>query len=359
MGKAVRARWLRLLGKDPGPTLNPDQLLMFTVHLEVMLRCGLPLVEALDVLGHGEDEDTAVVCASLARELSGGRSLSQAMARLPQAFPATFWRSVETGEATGRLDLVLQLLSRSLEAQRRATKSFAGSLVYPSVLLCSCGLMVMVMLYFVFPMIIKVTQDAGVDPPGLTRWLMVVAQPRTFMLTILGLTCTVLAGLALWHSPRTGPMLKHLVERNSPPGRFFFSVQLLLGVRQLSLMLEVGMDMLKALQYTAMVGERSFVLKLALDRVARDVRAGEMVSDSMERQGVFPGALVSMLAVGENVGDLHVMLDSYANMLEDRLTTQLHTFLVALEPVLMGVMGVVVGTILIAAFLPIYNLLSL
>lgn len=353
--KARLDHWLHR--ERPAPPLKPSELLLFTVHLETMLRCGLQIVNALDILARGDELQPREAAARLASDVSQGMMLSRAMARQPESFPPSYYRVVEVGEATGQMAEVLGRLALTLNQQNRTRHLLRGALTYPLFLLGACGVMVTVMLYFVFPMVVKVTQDAGVQPPFLTRTLIYVTGWDKLVFLVVS-SLLVGGGLAaLLRQPRFGPPLRRFAEAWTPPGRFFAQTRVLASVRQLAVMMECGVDMLRALNGSFHVGEDSVLVREAFEDIVKRVRAGEMLSECFARHPVFPGTLAGMVSVSDSVGDTHRMLHRTADLIEENLNHQINTVTAAMEPILMGVMGVVVGTLLLAAFLPIYNLI--
>jgi type IV pilus assembly protein PilC len=295
----------------------------------------------------------------MVRDIESGMRFSQAMSRQPETFPSSYRRVVETGEQTGRLGDTLARLAVTLDRQTQTTRRIKGALVYPACLLASSLLLVAGMLYFVFPMLIHVTEDAGVEPPALTRLLIVLASKKMAVCLLLGLAVGAVLLKQLWNHPRWGPPWQRFVEENTPPGRFLTRARLLACIRQLAMMLESGVDLLRSIQYSGNVGEASLLLSEAFEDVYQRVKFGESMTQCMSRHEVFPRALTGMVSVAEEVGDAHVSLYRFCDMFEDNLNNQLDSATALIEPVLMASMGLVIGLILVAAFLPIYNLVSL
>ncbi len=349
--KYSHVEWFRRKG------LNSEELLGLTVRLETLLRCGMTLGSAVDALGRGDASVVGETCRALSASLRVGHSFSKSMARLPESFPPEYYRVVEIGEATGRLDSCLQRLAATLERQNRTMRALKSALVYPAFLLLSCAAMVFVILFFVFPMIVKVTADAGVEPPALTRALIFLTSPKMLLLLLLSALPAVGLLVASRH-PVAGPHIQRLYEEYTPLGEFHAQTRVLISIRQLALMLECGIPLLKALNYAYLVGQESILVKEAYDRICREVRVGALLGECFSRQPVFPAFLSGMLSVSDELGDTHRSLYRVADLLESNLNDRVTTVTAVLEPVLMAVMGVVIGTTMVAAFLPIYNLIQ-
>ena len=339
--------------------LSSGQLEGVTSYLAIMLECGLDLIQALVVLTKSGEMASRECARHLARDIESGMKFSQAMSRQPETFPSTYRRVVETAEEAGKLSMTLTRLSITLERQARTSKRLKSTLVYPACLLFCSVLLVSVMLYFVFPLLLKVTQDAGVEPPPLTRLLILVASKKLALILLVG---GWLGGAGLryfWKHPRWGPHLQRFLEEKTPPGRFLARIYLLGAVRQLAMMLESGVDLLKSILYAGKVGEGSLLVREAFQSVYERVKLGESLATSMARYPVFPQTLTGLVAVADEVGDVHLVLYRFCDLYEDHLNNHLDAIAALLEPVLMASMGLVVGFILVAAFLPIYNLVSL
>ena len=330
-----------------------------TSYLSIMLGCGMDLVQCLHVLS-SSGEMAAQVCAEhLVRDIESGMKFSQAMSRQPETFTATYRRVVETAEETGRLGETLARLGVTLERQAETAKRIQGALVYPVCLLCCSLLLVAGMLYFVFPLLLHVTQEAGVEPPPLTRLLIVVASKKALLVVVV---TGLLLGWGLrtwWNHPRWGPRLQRFTEAHTPMGRFLTRARLLASIRQLAMMLESGVDLLRSILYAGKVGEGSLLLREAFGDLYERVKFGESMTVSMGHYPVFPRTLTGMVSVADEVGDTHLSLYRFCDLFEDGLNNQLDAATALIEPILMASMGLIIGFILVAAFLPIYNLVSL
>lgn len=350
----------RLKGdKAESPVLSAHELQLFTVQLSTMLGCGLGLMGALEVLsrtGQGAARDCA---GRLVLSIEKGLRFSEAMRRLPGCFPVNYQRIIQTAEATGKLGETLERLARTLDKQNQTLQRLTRALVYPAFLVVSCTSMILFLVYGIFPLVLKVTQDSGVQPPGITRAMMWLSAPKTLGLSLVALLVVGATVSWFWRHPLRGPRLRRTVERWLPPGRFFAQTQVLNSVRQLGTMLESGVDMLKALSYAGHVGDRSILVVDAFADIVKRTRMGEPLGSSFSHHDVFPCPLSAMLTVSDEAGDTHKMLYYFADMLEERLNNVVDASTALIEPLLLAGMGAVIGLVLAAAFLPIYQLVTL
>ena len=149
------------------------------------------------------------------------------------------------------------------------------------------------------------------------------------------------------------------LESKTPPGRFLVLTTVVTSLRQMALMLETGTDLLSALRLAKELGEQSVLLNGAYHDIEERVRAGQYLSEGFEAHSVFPKLLPAMVKVSEEAGDVHSMLYRFCDIVEDEMQSKIDTFSALLEPLMMGAMGFVVGTILLAAFLPVYQLVTI
>lgn len=331
------------------------QVYLFTVHLHAMLRCGMPLVQGLDVLSRSGPEATQRAARLLLKDVEAGMRFSVALSRQPDNFSSGYVKVVQTAEETGKLVECVERLAQTLDRQNMTVRRLTSALVYPCFLLVSSVAMVTAMVYLVFPMIVRVTADAGVRPPALTRALIAVSHPWVLVLVL----CALVAGSVLAWLVLRRPFLRRLGEEFFPPWRFYVRLQVLRSTRQLALMLESGVDLLRSLVHGAQVGDGSLLVREAYADILRRTRAGEELGRCFAEHSVFPRSLPGMMSVSAETGTVAPMLHRFCDMLEDSLNSQIDAATALLEPMMLAFMGIVIGLILIAAFLPIYQLIGL
>jgi type IV pilus assembly protein PilC len=331
---------------------------MLTVHLHLLFRSGLQLHDALDVLSRQEEKQPALVAHGLAQDLAKGSRFSEALQKQPNSFPDSYVRVVEVGEESGTITQALQQLAEGLEKQTQIRESLKSSLVYPAFLLAGCGGLIFVMLYFLFPMVISVTSGAGVEPPLLTRWVMRFTQPWIGALLVgLFVVATTVVSLLL-KNERFAPRLRAGLERYTPIGNFLVKLWVLESTRQLALLVSSGVDIVKGLTLAGRSASGSVLVTQAYEEIVQDVMLGSSMSECFGRYYFFPPMLVSMLAVSEEAGGTSEMLNYFCHSLEEDLDLKLKSFTAALEPLMLAFLGTIVGVLLVAAFLPIYNLVQ-
>jgi type IV pilus assembly protein PilC len=337
--------------------LSLSQLHLFTIHLHLMFRNGIGLHEALRILATQVEEVPAASARFLEKDLERGLRFSAALKRQPESFPDSYIRVIAAGEESGALENSLKRLATDLEKQSRIRQNLTSALIYPAFLLAGCGTLVFIMLYLIFPMVISVTSDAGVDPPALTMMVMTLTQPWVGFSLMAGVVIFGLALSAIWRSDKRGPGMRRLFERYTPVGNFILQVGILESTRQLSLLLSSGVDLLRSLTFAGRAVGSSILLTEAYAKIVKDVRMGSDLVSTFGAFEFFPPMMISMLAVSEEAGGISDALDHFCICLEDDLDMRLRNFTTLLEPVMLGAMGGIIGVLLVAAFLPIYDLI--
>lgn len=339
--------------------LSQDQVLRLTYQLYTALEGGLGLLPSLLVLIESTDQATAEAISELIKRMERGESFSSALGEQPESFSSSYRRVIETAQETGSLTFSLGRLSKTLEQQAATRRRLVAALIYPCSLLVAALIMMFGMLYFVLPMILTVTREAGVEPPLLTRWLIFIGSKRLLCQLVAGLGVGALLLRAGLQHPRWSLKLHTFFETETPPGRFLNRYRLAATVRQMALMLEGGVDILRAILYSGRVGEGSLLLRVAFQDLYAKVKEGESLTHAMECDPFFPQLLTAMVSVAEEVGDLPRMLYLYSDLCEEEVRDYIDTATHLIEPLLMAGMGLVIGLILVGGFLPIYQLANL
>ena len=323
-----------------------------------MIRCGIGLLNALEALAKQNDEETAACAGLVASDLASGLQFSEALKRLPETFSESYIGVIKAAEESGTLEASLEHLSRIIHRQYDTRRALSSAMFYPLFLVISCGLLVAIMLFFVFPMVISVTVAANVEIPAMTAMLMKVSSPKFGLaaLLLLGVFITLL--IIVKRTPRWREPLQTRLERNNPFGRFYVRVQLLESLRQFSALLSNGVDILRAVKLASGVSSSCLSLSQGYESVKGMLSLGVPLSEALEEQECFPQMFVGIIAVSADVGNTPELVDYYCEQLEEELDLTLRSFSSIIEPVMMGVLGTVIGAILIAAFMPIYNLVQ-
>jgi type IV pilus assembly protein PilC len=338
--------------------VTTDDLIIFSRQLATILGAGVTLLKSLDVLTKQiESKVLLQAIEDVKHNIAGGSSFHDALTRHPKIFNEFWLHIVETGEASGALPLTLMQLADFLESKAAMRRKVTSALVYPAVLVVLVIVALLIFTVWIIPIFSRIFAGFDVELPALTR--MVIASSafmRKYILIVLALFGV--GGWLLKRYIRTGrgkwqfdwvvlrlPILSSLYQRIAIE-RF---------ATGLGTLIESGVPILYGLDIVGKGIGNEVISKAVLD-VRESVRQGKGMARPLEESGVFTPLAVQMVAVGEEVGELGKMLKKISEFYKDRIATTLTTITTLIEPVVLVFMGIVVGTMVVAMFLPIFQL---
>jgi len=339
-------------------TLRLSDVAILTRNLAMLISAGLPLLQALEALvEQADDAKSRDLIAQLARDIEEGSSFSGALSRYPGVFSPLYVGIVSGGEASGRLDDALQRLAAYLERELEFRRKIRDSLIYPGVVLSLALVVLSVFLLYIIPVFERVYRTHGVLLPLPTRTLIAVSTTIRSRLPLIALVGFVLLLPPVRH--KLWMMIRDAVQvvvLRIPHAKAL--VQVLIASRftqAMGTMLRSGVPMLPALEVAGRaVGTPGF--GRVIEVLSSDVSRGRRLSDAMRGTDQFPTMVVRMVAVGEQSGQLDVMLERAGIVLEREVDHRMTRFLALLEPVLILLIGALVGLILVALYLPMFGL---
>jgi len=332
-------------------------LVLFTQELLALLRSGISLLEAIETLAEKESRPaTATVLVGLAQRLKQGQSFSSALQGFPQTFPDLFVATVRASERTGDLP---EALGRYVAYQTQldgVKKHLVSASIYPAILIVVGGLVCMFLLGYVVPRFSRIYEDIGGNLPWLTRVLMAwggFVEKRGWLLLVL--VCTGVAGLVLWlRQPSARRWLSRMFARIPAVGERARVYQLTRLYRTVGMLLGGGTPVTQALVMVS--GLLDHELQQRLDQTARSIREGQPISQSLDAHGLTTPVALRMLRVGERTGQMGEMMERIATFHEEELARWVERFTRVFEPLLMAVIGVVIGGIVVLMYFPIFEL---
>ncbi|MCP5200331.1 MAG: type II secretion system inner membrane protein GspF [Gammaproteobacteria bacterium] len=338
--------------------ITPAALALMTRQLATMVRAGMPLEQSLRALGEQvSGRRLQAVVAGVRARITEGAALHEALAEFPAVFPEMYRVMVEAGESSGRLEEVLERLADHTEQSHQLRQRMGLALIYPALITLVAIGVVMALMAYVVPQVVRVFEDTGQTLPLLTRGLIAAsAGVRAWG----GAAIAVLvAGWAAWRvllrRPAVRWMRDELALRVPGVGWLVREVQAGRLARTLAILTRSGVPLLDALAIGArMVG--SLPLRRATEAAAVAVREGGRFHLALARAGYFPPLLLHMLAAGEDSGELDEMLERAAAHQERELAARAATFAAVVEPLVILVMGGVVLLIVLAILLPIFDM---
>ena len=339
--------------------VEPKRLAVFTRQFSVMLDAGLPLVQCLEILGEQEDsrlfKETIIGVRS---DVEAGSSLADAMRRHPKAFDNLFCSMIAAGEAGGILDVILRRLATYIEKAVRLRSQVKSALLYPAAVVIIAVAVVYIILWKVIPVFAQLFAGLGAQLPYLTR--MVVAASNFIgnysIWIFLGIFLLAIA-INRWHKTYRGRrVLDGLLLRIPVIGELLRKIAISRFCRTLATLTSSGVPILEGLEITAKTSGNAIV-EDAIMAVRKGVEEGKTISDPLQATGVFPMMVCQMINVGEQTGALDQMLSKIADFYEEEVDTAVAGLMKLIEPVMIVVLGVVIGTIVTAMYLPMYAIL--
>ncbi len=333
---------------------------VFTRQFATMVNSGLPLVQALDILARQTENKTlSEVTKQVVYDVESGNTLADALAKHPNAFTQLYVNMVAAGEAGGILDTIMLRLATFLEKNDAIIRKVKGAMVYPSVIFSVAILAVLVLLIFVIPTFQNMFASVNLELPLPTRLVIAMsAFLQGFWWGIIGAGVILFFGTRSYYGTENGklvidklllglPVLGDLLRKSSV-SRF---------TRTLGTLLASGVSILDGLEITARTaGNR--VIHDAVMESRGSIAGGETIAGPLEKSGVFPPMVTSMIAVGEATGGLDEMLSKIADFYDDEVDAAVSTLLSLMEPIMIVFLGVIVGGMIVAMYLPIFDMIN-
>ena len=345
-----------------GRALNTKGLTIFTRQLATLVRAGMPILRSLEVLARQEKRPAfKAVLEQISDSIRSGGNFSDGLSAHPKLFDRLYVNMVKAGEAGGVLNTVLERLAVFNEKTERIKGKVKSAMIYPAVIACVIFIIVSGLMIFVIPMFKEMfaTTLKGQSLPGLTQALMVVSYFLRDHFLITGIICAaVYAGFQLFRRTKRGARLLDWLLIHMPlMGDLFLKAAIARFTRTFGTLLASGVPILQALVITRDTSGNIHVAN-ALNVVHDRVKEGDNVAKPLESTAVFPGMVTSMIEVGEETGALPEMLTRIADSYDEEVDNAVAGLTSIIEPIMIVVMAVVVGTIVIALFLPLVSIIQ-
>lgn len=341
-----------------GSGVGLKDMVVFTRTFSTMIDAGLPIVQCLDMLANQSDNlRFRKVLSGVKAEVEGGKSLSESLATYPKVFDGLFTNLVAAGEAGGILDIIFRRLSTYLEKAAKLRRQVRGALIYPSVILVVGIIVVMVMITRVLPVFEKMFKDLGAGSlPAPTRFVLAISHGITdhmFIVTAFAVAIVVLFVLGL-RTERGRYALDTVLLRMPVLGPVMRKVAVARFTRTLGTLLSSGVAILDGLEIVAKTSGNKVIARAIMYARAK-IAEGKDIASPLLETGVFPPMVVQMIGVGEQTGAMDEMLQKIADFYEDEVDTAVAAMTALLEPIMLVFLGGVVGGMLIAMYMPIFE----
>ncbi|OFV94028.1 MAG: pilus assembly protein PilC [Acidobacteria bacterium RIFCSPLOWO2_02_FULL_64_15] len=343
-----------------GKGVATKNLAVFTRQFSVMIDAGLPLVQCLDILGtQEEDKNFSAVILATRADVESGATLADAMRKHPKAFDALFCNMIAAGEAGGILDTILKRLATYIEKAAKLTSEVKAAMMYPVFVIIFAGIIVAAIMVFVIPTFAKLFNDLGATLPLPTRIVMAMSSGLvSYGVFILAGMAAAAYGIRRYYATDAGrhvidggllklPILGLILRKNAV-AKF---------CRTLSTLVSSGVPILDGLEITAKTSG-NVVVEDAVRSTRKSIERGETIAAPLKETKVFPPMVTQMIGVGEATGALDTMLAKIADFYEEEVETAVQGMMKLMEPIMIAFLGVVVGGIVIAMYLPIFGLIG-
>lgn len=340
--------------------VSQNDLLALTYQLEALIKAGVPLAQSLDMLAtQASSSALQAVLRAVAQKVKSGSSLADALQGHPAVFTSWYVSMVQAGEESGTLDQTFDRLAQHLDKVVRLRQQVKLALAYPLLVVIVALLVLWVLLIWVIPMFATMFADWGDVLPwptavvlALSRWLQ--EQWVSVLLGVIGLGI----GGRLWAKTRSGQrMIEDVVLRVPLLGKLWRNVAMVHVARTLSVLLGSGVPILRSLEIAQKVSGLQRMVR-ALEEARSSIREGHTLADPLERSGMFPRLVSNMVGVGEATGSLDTALGNVADLFEREVDRDVAAFTAVLEPLIIVVLGIGIGFIVVAMYLPIFSMPS-
>jgi type IV pilus assembly protein PilC len=343
-----------------GKSVPSKNLAIFTRQFSVMIDAGLPLVQCLDILGKQEpNKHFAAVILKVREDVEGGAALADSMKKHPKTFDTLYANMIAAGEAGGILDTILKRLAVYIEKNVKLKGEVKSAMIYPIAVMVIAAVVVAAILWKVIPTFAQMFAGLGAELPLPTRVVIAasngVVKWGWLVIIILGVL-----GYALkqYYATDAGRhMIDGLLLKAPILGNILRKVAVARFCRTLSTLLASGVPILDGLDITARTSGNA-IIEDAILKTRSGIERGETVSGPLRETNVFPSMVVQMINVGETTGALDAMMSKIADFYEEEVDTAVAGLLTLLEPIMIAFLGVVVGGIVIAMYMPIFDMIS-
>ncbi len=343
-----------------GGSVPPQSIAIFTRQFSVMIDAGLPLVQCLEILGNQQDHKVFKrVLIQVRQDVESGSNLADAMRKHPKVFNDLFTNMIAAGEAGGILDTILQRLSTYIEKAVKLNAQVKSAMIYPVAVISIACIVVAVILWKVIPVFASLFASLGAQLPLPTRVVIALSNLiADFWWLFMILFVAGWFAIKKYHQTYKGKrVLDGLLLKMPILGILLRKIAVARFCRTLSTLTSSGVPILDGLQITARTAGNS-VVEDAIMSTRKSVEEGKTISEPLGDTEVFPPMVVQMIAVGEQTGALDTMLSKIADFYEEEVDVAVAGLMKLLEPVLIAFLGVAIGGIVIAMYMPMFSLIS-
>jgi len=347
---------IKIPGFEKGVGLK--DLAIMSRQASTMLSSGLSLLKTLSILAdQTENKKLKVILSKVRDEVEQGVSFSDAVGKYPVDFPPIMINMIRAGETGGFLDQAMDSIATNFEKEHKLRTTIKSAMTYPVVVLIMSLLAVVIMLVFIVPIFQDMFSSLGGKLPLPTMMLVYLSHAMVYVGPVMAVVFVI--GWFWWRANKNTDHFRGVVDpvrlRLPVFGQLNKKIVMARFARNLSNMIGAGVPILQALQIAGQVSN-NFVVEKALGRVSESVRKGESISEPLSRENVFPSMVSQMIAVGEDAGSMEIMLQKIASFYDNEVEATTEALTSLIEPLLIAFLGVVVGGMIVALYLPIFQI---
>lgn len=339
--------------------ITSSDIAIFTRQLATMLHAGIPIVQAIDIIGRGhENKSMHFLLLTLKYDVENGESLAYALSKHPNYFDSLFCNLIKAGEHAGVLESLLDKIATYKEKSEAMQQKIKKALVYPVAVMTIAFIVTFVLLVVVVPVFEDLFQSFGADLPPFTK--LIIAQSKWMQHSWWFVVLFLVAGFyGLRFFKRTYPEVTMLIDKillTMPiVGNIIHQSEIARFTRTLSILSTAGVPLVEALKLTKDTSS-TLVYRHVILKIREDVESGQRLHISMHVFSLFPYFVEQMVAIGEESGTLDNMLSNIADVYEEKVTNLIDNLSSLIEPVIMSVVGILVGGLIVAMYLPVFKL---
>ena len=342
-----------------GGTITTADIAIFSRQLATMLSAGIPLVQAIEIVGTGhENAAMQKLLMAIKVDVEGGSALAEALSKHPLYFDDLFVNLVESGEQSGSLETLLDKIATYKEKTEAIKKKIKKAVTYPAAVLVVAFVVTIILMVFVIPAFEDLFQGFGADLPAFTRVVIEISQ---FIRDRGWFVAMVIGGAIytfLYFKKRSRPM-RHFLDRVSLKmpiiGPIMVKAAIARYARTLSTMFSAGVPLVEALESVS-GATGNIVYEVGVLQIKDEVATGQRLQQAMENTDLFPNMVIQMIAVGEESGSLDAMSAKVADFYEEDVDNAVDNLSSLLEPMIMSILGILVGGLVVAMYLPIFKM---
>jgi type IV pilus assembly protein PilC len=344
-----------------GPRVKTATVSIFSRQFSTMITAGLPVLQALNILCEQQDNKTfKEVLIKIRDDIGSGANLSDAMSKYPGIFDNLYCNMIKAGELSGSLDQILDRLSTYLEKSEALNSKIKGALSYPITIVVICFIIVVILLVKVVPSFKTIFESGGGKLPQMTQTLLDVSafEQHYFLFEIVAIVVLVFAFNFIKRTDKGGFLIDKFMLKVPIFGSLIKKQTVARFARTLGTLIKSGVGILDALETVAHSSGNRVIEKALLDTRSA-VREGQALTEPMKATGLFPTMVIQMVAVGEETGKLDEMLLRMSDFYDAEVNTAVDSIMSMIEPLIMAFLGVVIGYLVIAMFLPMFSMGSM